>query len=144
MCSTKFREDETLEDEKDSDESKIISEEKTPPYVLREIDFEIFCHKVLQRCLFLLIFVKGNAFFKFNFVVLYAIFLGLKLELAPIETDSDEDISDKPYVEFYKTHRDPTLNDLRRMCSLCLNFVINDNQDKTAYNVRLVIFYSFH
>lgn len=62
MCSSKFREDETLEDEKDSDESKIISEEKTP-YVLREIDFEIFCHKVLQRCLFLLIFVKGNDFF---------------------------------------------------------------------------------
>lgn len=118
MCSMKFREDETLEDEKDGDDSKIISQEKNS-YAFRGVNFEILCHKVLQRCLFLLIFVKGR-----------------KIDVSSVQlVDSDEDISDKPYVEFYKMRNDPALAELRRTCSLCLNFVVNDNEDKGCYNL---------
>ncbi|XP_030752542.1 probable E3 ubiquitin-protein ligase HERC1 [Sitophilus oryzae] len=114
MYSSKFREQEPMEEDKDSDESKVISEDNTQ-LVLREIDFEIFCQKVLQRCLFLLIYVRGT-----------------KVDISLGEMESDEEVSEKPYIEFYKSERDPTLADLRHVCSLSLNYVISGTEEKAG------------
>ncbi|XP_076258464.1 putative E3 ubiquitin-protein ligase HERC1 isoform X2 [Rhynchophorus ferrugineus] len=116
MCSSKFRKEEPLEEEKEGDEAKIISEEKTQS-VLRQIDFEIFCQKVLQRCLFLLIYVQS-----------------IKVDMSHNILDPVDEATEKPYIEFYQINSDPSLAELRRVCSLCLNYVISDNQESIGYN----------
>ncbi|CAG9773088.1 unnamed protein product [Ceutorhynchus assimilis] len=108
MCSLKCTEEENEKDYQDSKEK----------LKLKEMEFEIFCHKVLQQCLFLLIYVKGS-----------------KSDLPTMQTDSDEDISEKPYVEFYRSNRDPSLDKLKKLCSLCLNFALSENQEKDGYTI---------
>ncbi|XP_050295909.1 probable E3 ubiquitin-protein ligase HERC1 isoform X2 [Anthonomus grandis grandis] len=123
MYTSKYKEEDQAKDEKEhKEDAKAFSEDKekeegSGTEALDEIDFIIYLHKVLRRCLFLLIFVRGK-----------------KITLSAKETESDEEIaSEKPYVEFYQATSDPFLSELRHVATLCVNYVISDNQDRGSH-----------
>ncbi|KAL1506224.1 hypothetical protein ABEB36_005622 [Hypothenemus hampei] len=116
-CSSKFKDDDTLREETEGDETKIITEESNLEY--KDVDFDTFCYKVLQRCLFLLIYVKGS-----------------KIDIASMSVDSDEELCEPPYVECYKVIKDPRLHELRLICTQSFNFVVNDSALKKGLNIE--------
>ncbi|XP_019763936.2 probable E3 ubiquitin-protein ligase HERC1 isoform X1 [Dendroctonus ponderosae] len=114
MCNDKNRRDQKNKDIKES--ADVVPDVKTE-YDLREMNFEKFCYKVLQRNLLLLIFIKDS-----------------KMRLTPAKLDTEDEEPVKAYVEFYKSSTDPAMCNLSRMCKLCLDFVITGDHDTSGYD----------
>lgn len=72
--------------------------------------FAITCRMMLQRCLFLLFFVKP-----------------LKIDTS--ESNSDEDDSNREYTNFYKNLN---CKEITKVCSLCYSFVCNEPAEKVS------------
>lgn len=91
-----------IESDLDASESTILPQ--------KELDFEETCSIVLERSLYLLICVKGP-------------------EQYTEENISDDDETEKPYVEFYQTNSKQYKN-LKNLCSLAVNFVCDEPYEK--------------
>ncbi|XP_060527187.1 probable E3 ubiquitin-protein ligase HERC1 [Cylas formicarius] len=110
LCDSKFKEEDAIaEEEKEANRSGLIVNEKGHS-IDGKVDFEVDCRGVMQRCLFLLIYVRGS-----------------KIEIVVAGTDpADEEAAEKAYVEFYKEKDDPAYGELRRIASHCLDYVLGD------------------
>ncbi|CAH1979985.1 unnamed protein product [Acanthoscelides obtectus] len=110
--NNKEEEDQDLDEDKETDQAD-DPEPDSPKD--RDVDFEMLCHGVIQRSLFVLILVKS---------------VEVNLEGSQIVLD-EESSSQRAYVEYYQNSRDAVVfNDLRRICSTYMGFVLDEPLEK--------------
>ncbi|VEN63492.1 unnamed protein product [Callosobruchus maculatus] len=110
----KEEEEQDPEDDKETDQADADDSESDCPKD-PAADFEMLCHGVIQRSLFILILVKN---------------IEVNLEGSQVVLD-EETTSDRAYVEFYQNSRDAVVfNDLRRICSTYMCFVLDEPLEK--------------
>ncbi|CAG9853588.1 unnamed protein product [Phyllotreta striolata] len=79
-----------------------------------EQNFKSSCQEIIERCLFLLMYVRG---------------IEVDISTSP-NNESDIEI-EKPYIEFYKPNKESaSLNDLRKICHSFQSFVLNEPLEK--------------
>ncbi|CAH0559022.1 unnamed protein product [Brassicogethes aeneus] len=117
MCNTKFisTEDKNKEQEIEYEKSNVICDVKNESETNNELSFHINCKKMLERCLFLIIYVKG-----------------VDIEMIPFNSNSDEEMeSEKAYIDFYSnTKESSAFQNLRKICRFCMNFILNEPTEK--------------
>ncbi|KAJ8985352.1 hypothetical protein NQ317_008383 [Molorchus minor] len=118
MCSARYKEEEvTMEDDKvevREDESMIVIDSRRSVNN-KERNFQNICQGILQRCLFLLIFVRE-----------------VEVDISLVSSSTDrEPNSEKAYVDFYQASTDTTMySDLKNVCASCSSFILNELSDK--------------
>ncbi|XP_018567016.1 probable E3 ubiquitin-protein ligase HERC1 [Anoplophora glabripennis] len=103
-----------VENEKDFDSVK--PEDKSENVANgEEFNFGDMCRDIIQRCLFLIIFVKG-----------------VDVDVSALCNSPDDEVClEKAYVDFYKNSQSVVLyRDLKYICCSYLNFVINEPAEK--------------
>ncbi|KAJ3666590.1 hypothetical protein Zmor_002027 [Zophobas morio] len=106
-------EKEKEQNEKTSDLSGFDADEAED----EEQRFTNACRQILQRCLFLLIFVKG-----------------VELDFSDGSSSDEEIDADKPYTTFYReSHNNHIPKEFTKICSLCLSFVCNEPAEKVPF-----------
>nr|CAH7744976.1 unnamed protein product [Callosobruchus chinensis] len=107
-------EDPDQEEDKETDQADADGPEPDCPKD-GATDFDMVCHDVIQRSLFVLTLVKS---------------VEVNLEGSQVVLD-EEATSDRAYVEFYQNSRDAvSFSDLRRICSSYMCFVLDEPLQK--------------